>query len=1719
MGMKTIYDVLEAIRGNNWSERDKGERFEKLMQRWLRVDGFYGRMYSEVYLWGEFAERHGLEKKDLGIDLVAVKGEGGGLVAIQCKFYAEGTVVDKAAVDTFLSTASAVMRNEAGEEFAFEEKVFVMTNDRLGVNARTTLENHNARIITIGALAESGVDWGEIAEGRAQREREVARARDYQEVIVGKARAHFRDHERGTLVMACGTGKTLTSLFIAQDMLAEGGVVLFLAPSIALVSQTLKSWYSRSAMEMDVACVCSDREAARGTYDLVIDGEDRVEESLLELPIASCTNPERAAEILRRPTTGHKGRLTVIFATYQSIEVVHEAQRRADVVFDLVICDEAHRTASTVLNAKHVTRIGKDVKEKKGEEEKGGEVSSFVRVHDGEYIRAGHRLYMTATPKVYRKKEKERAEAVEDTLYSMDDENIFGERFYTLTFGEAVERKLLTDYKVLVLTIDSRQVSGKLLDELKEAREKRKAKEAEEAAKAEKRRAKGEAKDGGEENGEVGEDGEKGEKVKAADVVVPEMTARLIGALAAMSKMVDDSMPGAAETFADDPHPELPLRSAIAFCDYVNVPKKGKPGAYVIGTTRSEFEAIAEQCQKERERGERGEAMDEYLGRLARVRSTCVSGEMSTNERERNLEIIRNPEAGCANIVCNVNCLSEGVDVPSLDAVIFLAPKSSPITLVQSVGRVMRRAEGKEYGYVIIPVICDMEGDVGAALKRTEFERVWDILCAMRSHDERLSAELSSHTYQHVRVVQYKSPEQRKREREERERWKREREQQQEQEKDRLRRELELREDKEKSKAEQIYAAVVERCGDRMYWPRWSAKAGEVARRFVGRIEELLGAGMYREEMSAFVGELRRCMNGTVGEHEAVEFLAQHLVTQPVFDALFADYHFAQNNAVSRAMGEMIGKLEGHAFVDDRELLEDFEMNVSMVAKGLDTSAKRQEMIKTLYENFFAAAFPKVSAQLGIVYTPVECVDFIVRSVDYLLGRDYGTRLARRGVRVLDPFAGTGTFTTRALAYLDEEGIGDEELRAKYREDIRCNEIVPLSYYVADVNIETEYNGLERWKGGGHEYEAYDGISLADTFALAEEHEERRGTLEFIDRTLARNTDAALEMLRHPINVIWGNPPYSVGQRSANDNAQNVHYPHLEERIAQTYARESDSTSKKALYDSYIKAFRWATDRLREHPEEGGIVAYISNGAWIDGNSQAGMRATFVREFDRIYVLNLRGNQRTSGELSRREGGKIFGSGSRTPIAITILERFEQGRHGRGACEIWYRDIGDYMTREEKLGKLVEYGSVEGVEWMRIEPNAKHDWINQRDGTFDAMIALAPEKKYDLGSESWFVVHSRGLATARDAFAYNFSRDALISNINSSIDFYNSEVDRYLAAKASNANIRANNFITYSASKFSWGRQQIIDLTKGKKYQFAEDSVRTALYRPFVETYGYFNRQLNDMVYQLPNLFPTPSTPNLVICVSGVGVTKDFSCIITDKIPDLELIGKSQCFPLYYYVQAAGSGLFGGESGLERRDGVSDYAVRVLGERGIRAEKEEIFYAIYGALHERGWRERYGDDLRKSLPRLDLARTREEFERLRDRGRRMAELHLAGRLTGEMVGVIRGSGMRWHGFAVEDDGRVVMESEVRVVRMVLERRGRSRLDIAEGVYIEGIPAGATGYVVNGKSPLEWVVERMRDGVDEKTGIRSDVNAYGGAEYVVDAVLRSIVVGMEMVGMM
>ncbi|MGN0029309.1 MAG: DEAD/DEAH box helicase family protein, partial [Marinilabiliaceae bacterium] len=1391
----TIYDTLAALRKASMTQRDKGVRFEKLMVRWLLADPVYSQYFDRTWLWADFAAEAGIDARDMGIDIVARSRKTGGLTAVQCKFYDEESLLKKEDVDSFIS-ASAHEYHPTGEgwkTFTFEGRMWIATSENFGENAREALSDHKPAVVEVnlGTLAASDVDWEALASGGEQPPRKPATPRDYQAEIVERAIRHYETHDRGTLVMACGTGKTLTSLFLAQSLCQGGGgrAVLFLAPSIALVSQTLRSWYTSAAEPITAACVCSDTSAS----GLANDDGDALCESLLDLPIPSTTNPRDAAEVMKGAATAQG--LTVIFSTYQSIEVVHEAQAEAGVEFDLVICDEAHRTAAAHLGA---------------DKTKGREATPFARVHNADYIRARRRLYMTATPKVYKGVEKAHAQAKEDTLFSMDDETVFGPRIYTLSFGQAVEKGLLTDYKVIVLTLGASQTPTALLDEVKRA-------------------------------SETGE----------GPAIVPEITTRILGSVAAMSKMVVDNMPDEKDPFADDADRDHPLRTAIAFCDNVTRTKKTGAGKTVTSEAAVAMANIGRQFRAamEKEARERGadEAAERYAERLADVVATSVTGAMPTNEREKALAILREPREGEAHVVCNVSCLSEGVDVPALDAVIFLAPRKSPITLVQSVGRVMRRFAGKRYGYVIVPVVVNDSADPNAAVRSTDFQPVWDILCALRSHDEALAAELSSHTYTHVRVVHLPSPSPRPKK--------------PDVPGPRL---LDLF---PVEATERLYARMSEVVGDRLYWPRWSRKAGEVAARFTARITDMLAEGRHREEIDAFVAQLRESVNDTVTEADAVTFLAQHMVTRPVFDALFPDYAMAGNNGVARAMERMLEALEDEAFADDRRMLSDFRDQVARVCRGLDTAAKRQEMIRTLYEQFFKTAFPRVAEQMGIVYTPVECVDFIIRSVDGILRRDFGVREGVAGARCLDPFAGTGTFTARALQLLAARAdISDAALLRAYREGLRCNEIVPLSYYVADVNIETAYNGLARvaMRGGG--YEKYDGICLADTFELTE----GRGALRF-EGDLGQNAREADAAIAGGVEVVWGNPPYSVGQKSANDNAQNTRYPALEQRIAETYAMGSAANSVKSLYDSYIKAFRWASDRVAERGDGGGIVAFISNGAWIDGNAQDGMRRCLAREWDDIYVFHLRGNCRTSGEMRRTEGDNIFDQGSRTPIAITVLVRRPGARAAGAQARILLADVGDYLSREEKLESLRRVGSVVSDEFARmakeIVPNDKADWVNQRDGAFDALTPLTPEKKFDTGAKSFFVVNSLGANTNRDSWAYNFSKAKQTENAKTMVAHYNEQVEIFKKTHDEQS-------LNYDENYLKWTSSLTPYLKRGETATFNIDGIRKALYRPFVVQYLFFDNVFTHRVCVWPTLFPTPRHRNLAICVSGIGVTK-----------------------------------------------------------------------------------------------------------------------------------------------------------------------------------------------------------------------------------------------------
>ncbi|MFT4015041.1 MAG: N-6 DNA methylase, partial [Paracoccus sp. (in: a-proteobacteria)] len=643
-----------------------------------------------------------------------------------------------------------------------------------------------------------------------------------------------------------------------------------------------------------------------------------------------------------------------------------------------------------------------------------------------------------------------------------------------------------------------------------------------------------------------------------------------------------------------------------------------------------------------------------------------------------------------------------------------------------------------------------------------------------------------------------------------------------------------------------------------------------------------------RASFETFLGEIRDDLNDSITEPEAVEMLAQHLITRPVFDALFEGYSFAEANPVSQAMQAVLSALNEHNLAKEAESLSQFYDSVKRRAEGIDNATAKQKIIVELYDKFFQNAFPKLRDKLGIVYTPVEVVDFIIHSVNEVLQSEFGQTLGSRGVHILDPFTGTGTFITRLL----QSGlIRPEELEHKYRHEIHANELVLLAYYIAAINIEAAYHGV-----AGGDYIPFEGICLTDTFQLYEQDR------DLISDLMADNSNRRTRQKELDIRVIVGNPPYSVGQGSANDNAANVAYPKLDGRIRDTYAARSDATNKNALYDSYIRAIRWASDRIGN----AGIVAYVSNAGWLDANTADGLRKCLTEEFSDIYVFHLRGNQRTSGERSKREGGKIFGSGSRTPVAITLLVKNpDAAEHGR----IHFHDIGDYLTREEKLSIVARFGSVSGIsaagEWEAIDPDEYGDWLGQRDKSFEVFIPMGD--KDTKGATALFANYSSGLKSQRDVWCFNASRESVASNMHAMIDFYNAELDRFNAAhphadrKARDAAV--NGFIDTDPSKISWTRALKGDFAKAKSFTFDESCLTPSLYRPFTRQWLYYSRAFNEMVYQMPRIFPMGDTEaeNQVIMVKQRQHEGSQFALMTKSIPELQTDGGTQCFPEHYY--------------------------------------------------------------------------------------------------------------------------------------------------------------------------------------------------------------------------
>ena len=1756
-----LKDFLNEIRKKAKTEREKGAFFEKAIRDFLKQSPEYS--FENVWLWPNWPDlrKYKFSKKDLGIDLVACEKETGRFWAIQCKCFDERYQVNKTDIDSFFT--------HSGKN-PFKVRLIVTTTNNWGANALSALKNQTkeCKTLDLHKLEQAAFEW---SFQKVKRKTEQKYLRDHQKEAVRKSTEHFKKENRGKLIMACGTGKTFTSLRIVEKVTPDNGNILFLAPSISLISQTLREYAWQRKKPQRYLAVCSDTEAGKDT-----DGYD-----VNDLQISPTTNPEIIAQRLKIKS----GERTIVFSTYQSLRQIKKAQELEAPVFDLVVCDEAHRTTGV----------------EAGEEKNGKSAGNyFTRINDQDYVRAKKRLYMTATPRIYSERTKTKAKKHDVEIHSMDDEAVFGKEIYRLDFSSAIEKKLLSDYKVIILSIDEKYMSDNIQEILKDT------------------------------------------QLNLDDA------SRLVGCYKALRDQGDE-------------REGLKLSRAVGFLNTIKASQDVKQEFQKVVKTLDKYKNDGFTCETEH--------IDGTDSSIVRNKKLDWLKE-DAGETDRNEKICR--------ILFNSKCLTEGVDVPSLDAVMFLHPRKSQVDVVQAVGRIMRKLEGKQYGYVILPVVIPAGKSPEQALSDNEtYKVVWQVLNALRSHDAQFNAlvnnlELNKNKPDKIKVVGIGFGS--------------EKEEKEFEEKTDSQIRLNLQYSIEEIE-EKIYAKIVEKCGDRIYEEKWTKEIEKACKTISTRIKSLLKTKpAIRREFQTYYKGLKSCINKDITEGQAVSMLSEHLITKPAFDKIFENYKFSENNPVSQTMKKVLSRLDDYGFGNELKDLEKFYQGISRRIEGIDNSASRQKIIKELYENFIKTAFPKTAEKLGVAYTPVEIVDFILRSADEILKDEFDKKLTDEGVHIIDPFVGTGTFLNRLIQM--NPIIEKKDLPRKFKHELHANDIMLLPYYVASINIEEAYHS----RLGGR-YTPFPKITLSDIFNRNERKEQLPLLPYFQEnkRRIKKQQEADLQ-------VIIGNPPYSSGQKSENDANKNTVYPKLHKRIEETYVKESNATNKNALYDSYIKAIRWATDEIKN---KGGIIGFVHNASLVSERSTAGLRKSLVKEFDSIYCFNLRGNQRTKGELSKKEGGKVFGGSSRTPIAITFLIKTPENK--REKATVKYLDIGDYLSREDKLEKVKSFSCIKGIgsDWKTIIPDKYGDWINQRDESFYQFMPIGDKKSGN--QNAIFGLYSCGVATSRDSWVYNFNKNQVKKNMKNMIEFYNQELER-LKNKILNKKT-IDKFINRDEQKIKWSHRIKEDFIKKNHYHYDQKYIRLSIYRPFMKSWVYFDRKLNERQYQLPKVFPKRNTKNKVICVSGVGAN-NFSVLMTDVTPCLDYLSKTQCFPLYRFddnsdtsqksflqkesgpshsitdsalkkfknhykklVNASNdldndilkSALFSknkisGENeksplpikqknqedksnhlkfenkhssfdknqALKRKATGSHFQEQArqrtsaedadsmplaslrnqaVGQDFSYAEKphrksshklksknkekkspdsitkEDIFYYIYGLLHSEDYRKRYKFNLDKALPRIPLVPDFWEFSGI---GRKLADLHLNYEnqpfpegikilKDGQEIDISqvkktfcfksrdRASSQRdlqdqknWTkdrenhnrknteekteniiSFQRKKDGIISKQNspvpsskvpsipqelrleDLKVQKMRIDKKDKSKIKFNEHITISNIPEEAWEYKINGWSAPKWIVERYQYKKDKKTDLVNDPNTYSDdPAYILKLLLSAITVSLK-----
>ena len=1555
--MATFDDLVNQIDNNLDNQRDRGTAFEKMVVAYLKNEPTYKQKFSDVWMLSEVPAEYHISKRDTGVDIVA-KDYAGNLTAVQAKYY-KGKV-GKDTINSFVA--------EAGKDY-YAAGMLVSSTDEWNRNAEAALENNTKPFTRIGLsqLRHADIDWKKFSFAKENdlSQKVQKKLRGYQKTAINNSVTYFKNHDRGKLIMAPGTGKTFTSLKIAEALMNDQKkhqfYVLYLVPSIQLLTQTLFNWNNDVSddVHMTSFSVVSDTKAnkKKGKDDDTLGAKD--------VGFEPTTNVEELVsnfKYAKKIDTGNE--MTVVFSTYQSIDVIHKAQEQGIPEFDLIIADEAHRTTGA-------TKLGED--------------SAFTEVHSNKNVKGELRLYQTATPKIYDANAKRKAEENSIVVSSMDDEERYGKEIFRLGFGDAVAQGYLTDYKVTVLAVSESYINKDM------------------------------------------------QRVMAADNQLKvDDIGKIIGVWNAMVKRngITGEITGA------------PMKRAIAFTDTIKHSK----------AISEEFETVV------------NEYLDAQSTDSFQVDVHHVDGGLNALQKEEQIDWLADDgvEDNHARVLSNVRFLTEGIDVPNLDAIIFFSPKKSQVDIVQAVGRIMRRAEGKEYGYIILPIVVADGVDPRDALDNDkQYKQVWQVLNALRSTDERFDAEVNKLDLNKKKdgrinfIGVDSSPDENVTEA------------------DGI--EAEQKQDGQmtlplgfEKMRDAFYGKVVQKVGDRRYLEDWSKDVSNIAHMYIRRIGDLIESNQGAKlAFDKFLNSLHHNINDSITQEDAIEMLAQHLITEPIFDALFGEYSFVKNNVVSKSLNDVISAFKVFGFEKEQEKLKPFYDSIKLRASGIDNAAGKQKLIVTLYDKFFSTGFKDTTEQLGIVFTPVEVVDFIIHSVDDALQKYFGKKLADKDIHILDPFTGTGTFITRILQYLkqqmDDGQITFDDILRKYLHELHANEIVLLSYYIAAINIEAVFDEVN---GPDKGYQPFNGIVLTDTF----ESTERENS--FMDELLGENNQRLKAEQDQSITAIISNPPYSIGQRNQNDNNANKHYPKLETQIANTYVKFSNAGLSKGLYDSYIKAFRWASDRIGNQ----GVIGFVTNGTYIDSSSTDGFRASLYKEFNHLYIFNLRGNARTSGEQRRKEKDNVFGQGTRTTITISILIKDGTDDH-----EIHYHDIGDYLTRKAKLNIIKEFSSINGIDWDKITPDDNNDWLNQRDPNYQNYYPIAPDKS---NIPAVFKNNSMGVLSARDSWVVGFNKTKVAKNSKKLIDNYNIEREKL----NKNKNYQLNRDTKY----IKWTKRLEDQAVRNTPILYNVNNMRLTLYRPFVKKWMYYQPETTERVRLF---YKKWGESNKAIVTTGRGINKNFSTLITDTIPDFQSFMNSQGFMRYDNEKHSAELLNTGNNNLNHT---------VANKIGL--SEDDTFAYTYGLLNSQDYQKKYQNDLTKELARIPIVKDKERYVEI---GKKLIDMHI-----------------NYEKMPVYDKVKIDYNGKpnYRVSKMKFAKRrnvngkvenDRSTIIYNDSITISEIPDKAYQYIVNGRSAIEWIMDQYRVKTDKKSGITDDPNDFSDdPKYIFNLLLRIITVSLK-----